>query len=352
MDEKDMETKALRGVNLAGWLRLESWVTPDLFADSGALEEDSLVRALEPKVYAELVKEHRESFITLADFERLAARGLNAVRIEVPWYVFGGRGPATSGRIGCIEHVDAALDWAGQTDVKVLLAVIPDTEFVSLVADASSNSPVTARRREEHLRVISSLAKRYRDNEAFLGIELGDEIKARKRKFLTYTEGIPLHVIRNYYREGYEAVRRVAGTRPVVVIPDAGEPGAWKNFMAHDRYENVWLDIHPYRIVNDETTAAPTSTRVVMGRIREGLTQAKRSKLPVMAGKWSASLPLADSSLTPEGRRALERLFTSQQLAAYEGCKAWFFHTWKTATRLSGWDARIALSSFERSLLS
>ena len=42
----------------------------------------------------------------------------------------------------------------------------------------------------------------------------------------------------------------------------------------------------------------------------------------------------------------------SQQLAAYEDCKAWFFHTWKTATRLSGWDARIALSSFERSLLS
>ena len=33
-----MAQRALHGVNLTGWLTLEAWVTPTLFADSGALD--------------------------------------------------------------------------------------------------------------------------------------------------------------------------------------------------------------------------------------------------------------------------------------------------------------------------
>ena len=55
--------------------------------------------------------------------------------------------------------------------------------------------------------------------------------------------------------------------------------------------------------------------------------------------------------MTAEGRIALERIYVSRQLAAYDGCPAWFFQTWKTAARLSAWDARITLSSFERDML-
>ena len=37
-----MAERALHGVNLTGWLTLEPWGTPELFADSGALEEPDL----------------------------------------------------------------------------------------------------------------------------------------------------------------------------------------------------------------------------------------------------------------------------------------------------------------------
>ena len=37
-----MASNTLHGVNLTGWLTLESWVTPELFAEAGALDEEQL----------------------------------------------------------------------------------------------------------------------------------------------------------------------------------------------------------------------------------------------------------------------------------------------------------------------
>ena len=42
----------------------------------------------------------------------------------------------------------------------------------------------------------------------------------------------------------------------------------------------------------------------------------------------------------------------SEQLAIFKECPAWFFNTWKTEGHLTGWDARVALSSFERAMLA
>ena len=79
-----MLLRAFHGVNLSGWLTLESWVTPELFADSGALDEPSLIASLGRKRYRQLVERHRDSFMSQADFTQIASRGFNAVRLPVP----------------------------------------------------------------------------------------------------------------------------------------------------------------------------------------------------------------------------------------------------------------------------
>ena len=84
-----MAENALHGVNLTGWLTLEPWVTPELFSGSGALDEPSLITSLGAKGYREVVRRHRARFLTKDDFSRIASRGFNAVRLPVPWYVFG-----------------------------------------------------------------------------------------------------------------------------------------------------------------------------------------------------------------------------------------------------------------------
>ena len=70
-----------------------------------------------------------------------------------------------------------------------------------------------------------------------------------------------------------------------------------------------------------------------------------------MVGTWCSALPGLDSAMTPEGHIAQERIYMSDQLDLYRACDAWFFQTWKTQGRLSGWDARHAFSSFERRMI-
>ena len=346
-----MGSHSLHGVNLTGWLTLESWVTPELFAEAGALDEHALVIALGERRYGDFVRAHRESFVTREDFVKIAARGFNAVRLPVPWYVYGEQGPEPGPYVGCIEHVDQALDWAEELGLKVVfvLAMNPGAPHAGDgMAPDNADCHVP---RERILDVVYALAKRYALRAGFFGLELADDAVPQVRRGLTLTDGVPIHRLRNYYREAYELVRNAAGDDPVVIMPDGGVPGGWGRFMAQRHYVNVWLDCHLDRPVERVDVSGPSGVRRLVAAHARHLREARRSGMPVMAGKWSSSLPIADSQMTPEGRIALERVYTSEQLGTYEKCPAWFFNTWKTSGMLAGWDARVALATFERGMI-
>lgn len=340
--------RTLHGVNLTGWLSLESWVTPEMFAGTGSLGERGLVETLGRELYHDLVNEHRATFITEDDFELIAKRGFNAVRIPVPWYVFGEQGPEPGPYVGCTKEVDRALEWAERHGIAVLLVL-----NVSPGARGEEDILSSAGRghREELLDVLSALARRYTNDSALFGIEVAYEPVAQKRQGFSISDGVPLHVLRNFYRDAYDAVRAGGGERPCVVIPDAGVPLAWRSFMARRRYRNVWLDCHLYHYTDHVDATGPAGAAALVARSKDSLVKASKSGFPVMIGAWSAALPFADSLMTPEGRIALERVYCAEQIAAFEGSPAWFFQTWKTNGHLSGWDSRVSLSSFERSML-
>lgn len=338
----------LHGVNLSGWLVLETWVTPSLFSGSGAFDEASLANAVEPARYTEMLRSHRDSFITEQDFARLAARGFDTVRLPVPWFVFGESGPMPGPAAGCIEYVDRAFDWAEAAGVDVVLDI-------AAAPGADPSNPQTFFGDTETFRtvmldVLTGLCARYSDRENFRGIEPVDTVIGKHRRGFSIVEGVPLHSLRNFYRDAYEAVRASAGMRPTVILHDAGVPGAWRGFMAPSRYDNVCLDCHLYHYSESMNASGPSGVRRLVEQSEAYLAQASRGGLPVMVGEWSAALPLADAGMTPEGRIALERVYTSGQLAAFGKTSGWFFQTWKTEGRLSSWDARIALSSFERGM--
>ncbi len=346
-----MLLRAFHGVNLAGWLTLESWVTPELFADSGALDEPTLILSLGQERYRNLVERHRDSFLSQADFTQIASRGFNAVRLPVPWYCFGRRGPQPGPYVGCISHVDDAFDWAEEVGLGVLvvLAVSPGTpgDGAGLVRDQVDFKEY----REDLLDVMAALCKRYGTRMGFLGIEVADDPVTQVRKGFTLTDGVPMHSLRNYYRDAYDTVRTYAGEDALVVLPDAGRPKDWRKFMAQDTYHNVWLDCHLFHHTDHVDAAGPSAVRTLVDRSRRYLDRAERSGLPTMVGKWSASLPYADTMMTPEGQIALARVYVSEQLSAFSNCPGWFFQTWKTSGRLVGWDARVALATFERRML-
>ena len=346
-----MGNHPLHGVNLTGWLTLESWVTPELFAQAGALDEWALAATLGAQRYAELVRAHRAEFVTREDFVKIAARGFNAVRLPVPWYVFGEQGPAPGPYVGCIEYVDQALEWAEEIGLKVVFALAinpgaPHHDSGTAPDLADCHVP-----RREVLNVIYMLAKRYASRVGFFGFEPADDAVPQVRRGLMVTDGVPLHRLRNYYREAYELVRAAAGEDPVFILPDGGVPSGWGRFMAQRHYVNVWLDCHLDRPSVRMDVSGPSGVRRLVSAHERHVADARRSRMPVMVGKWSASLPIADSQMTPEGRIALERVYTSEQIGSFEKCPAWFFNTWKTSGMLAGWDARVALATFERGMI-
>ncbi|MBR3234715.1 MAG: cellulase family glycosylhydrolase [Atopobiaceae bacterium] len=346
-----MLLRAFHGVNLAGWLTLEPWVTPELFADSGALDEPTLISSLGATRYRKLVDKHRKEFMSQADFTQIAARGFNAVRLSVPWYVFGHRGPEPGPYVGCIKHVDHAFDWAEEVGLNVLLAlaVSPGSAYdnAALVRDQVNFSEYRA----DLLNVLGALSQRYASRIGLLGIEVADDPRTQEREWFSLSDGIPLHSLRNYYRDAYDVIRANAGQEALVVLPDAGRPKAWRGFMAQDSYHNVWLDCHLFHHTDHVDASGPSAVRSLVDKSRRYLAKAEKSGLPTMVGKWSASLPYADSMMTPEGRIALARVYVSEQVSAFASCPGWFFQTWKTSGRLVGWDARVALATFERRML-
>ena len=346
-----MASNTLHGVNLTGWLTLESWVTPELFAEAGALDEESLASTLGPRRYRDYVRNHRATFVTRDDFARIAARGFNAVRLPVPWYVYGEEGPEPGPYQGCIELVDEALEWAEEIGLHTVFALAINPGAPHADNGTSPDNADCHVTRDEVLEVVFALAKRYAHRVGFYGIELADAPVVQVRHGLVLTDGVPVHRLRNYYREAYELVRSAAGEDVVVIMPDGGVPGGWGRFMAQRHYKNVWLDCHLDRPSVRMDVSGPSGVRRLVSAHERHVADARRSRMPVMVGKWSSSLPVADSQMTPEGRIALERVYTSEQLRTYEKCPAWFFNTWKTSGMLAGWDARVALATFERGMI-
>ena len=72
---QEAPARPLHGVNLSGWLVLEPWVTPSLFAGTGAFTELELAGSIEPGRYRDMIERHRETFVDERDFARIAARG-------------------------------------------------------------------------------------------------------------------------------------------------------------------------------------------------------------------------------------------------------------------------------------
>jgi len=100
-----MEEK-IKGVNLGAWLVLEKWMTPRLFDRTPSDDEYYLAHDVDPAVYEEKIKTHRETFITEGDFVKIAAAGFDVVRIPVPYFIIGDREPF----IGCLDELDRAFN--------------------------------------------------------------------------------------------------------------------------------------------------------------------------------------------------------------------------------------------------
>lgn len=80
----------IRGVNLGGWLSIEPFITPSLFAaykpSQGVVDEYTLCAELGPTRAAQVLERHYARFVTEQTFREIQAAGLDHVRIPFSYW--------------------------------------------------------------------------------------------------------------------------------------------------------------------------------------------------------------------------------------------------------------------------
>jgi glucan 1,3-beta-glucosidase len=316
----DSMSSKLRGVNLGAWLVLEKWMTPDTYRGTDAVDEYNLCLALGDQAKGRL-DEHRETFITAADFRWIKQCGLNAVRLPVGYWALEAPKPY----VECSRFIDFALDQCQQNNLKLLLDLhgAPGSQngWDHSGRAGPMNWPKDPQNIKETLRVLESFAQKYGSHPALYGIELLNEPRY----------DMPLDILRQFYQDGYGSVRKYLNPDVAVVIHDSFRPLSWENFMQQPEFSNVILDTHLYQCFDEEAKSRSALEQLAFALNRkDSLDKMQHQELPAIVGEWSLSLPhQAMSGLSSLQMESVTRGYADAQLLNYEGTRGWFFWSYK-----------------------
>ncbi len=319
--------RTIRGVNLGGWLLLEKWISPSLFDGMKAPDEYSF--GAETGGAARLRK-HRENYITDADFAWIAARGLDAVRLPVGYWIL----ESDQSYIAAPDILDRAFQSAKAHNLGVFLDLHGAPGSQNGRDHGGRNGPMEWASKPENiaktLDVLESFAQKYGEHPNLIGIGTLNEPDYKT----------PMPLVQEFSQAAVERIRKHTKPEIAVVIHDAFRPYEWADFAAAQG-ENVILDAHLYQCYSADDKARSFAQHIEKAAIgRQSLLGKMQKQLPAIVGEWSLCLrgPGVDGASafqTDTGRRA----YAAAQLLSYEDTRGWFFWTYQTESR-PDWSLR------------
>lgn len=351
--------KQIKGVNLGNWLVLEKWMNPAMFAGTECEDETWLCRTLAQDIKTDRYHQHRSTYITERDFAYIADKGLNTVRIPVPYFIFGDVEPF----IGCVEYLDKAFNWAEKYKLQILidLHTAPgsqngfDNGGLCGVCKWSKDPQGV----EFVLTVLERLAERYGKREGLWGIEiLNEPISEELWKLADIPNrykpvdpeeaegsgGVPSDFLRSFYVEAYHRMRTFLPEEKVVVFHDGFRLREWKDFMREEEFVNVVLDTHLYLMVAD-MLGCDNKLEAYIEYIEKHFAadvEEMQQYFPVIVGEWclfNSTEGLLEMSM--EERKELYLQIAEAQLKAWEKGQGWFYWSYKLlldTVNVKGWE--------------
>lgn len=370
----------IKGVNLGNWLVLEKWMNPAMFEGTTADDEYYLPRQLSKDVYEERIRMHRSEYITERDFAIIKGYGMNAVRIPVPYFIFGDCPPF----IGCAEQLDKAFHWAGRYGLQILI----DLHTVPGSQNGFDNGGISGvckwAQNEENvkftLHVLEKISERYGKREELLGIQpvnepltekAWDEYNVMERykpadpEMAKGSGPVPLEFLKEFYKKAYERVRKYMPEDKLFVIHDGFDLKAWKGFMSEEHYKNVVLDTHLY-LMNAESEGCEQTIDAYVEYTKKHFAKdiaEMEEYMPVICGEWSlfnsygcgvdtqgglspvTGLNICADAFSEERKSETYGTLARAQLKAWEKGSGYFFWTYKLLLdtvndpEWNGWDS-------------
>lgn len=323
--EQGGQREFLYGVNLGGWLVLERWMTPSLFAGTDAQDEYSFMQT--PGAVAKL-RQHQKNFIREEDWRWMRDNGVNAVRIPVGYWIFEGDGPYKS----CIGRLDWAVRMAAKYDIKLLICLH--------AAPGSQNGYDHSGRRgqadwfrsqayqRQTIDCLQRLAKRYQGQSAVWGLELLNEPR----------RGLLQQTLRRFYRQAYQAVVAASSPGLRVVFHDAFSPRYMSGVLREYRSHPVVMDHHWYHFFIARPLQRFVPFRAYYWYLRQVKAPMLRSLAraqSVIIGEWNGII--GGEKLNRYPRQLHNQIVAEhlrQQLELYQRTTdGWFYWSYKTDDR-------------------
>lgn len=320
-------TTKVRGVNLGGWLVLEPWITPSIFQAQDGTVVDEYTLGQKVSNASSILKLHWDTWVTLADFQKIAGAGFNTVRIPIGYWAFKKfNDPYIQ---GAAPYLDKAIGWARQTGLKVYIDLhgAPGSQNGfdnSGQRILTPNTPkwTTGDTVNETLAVIQLIANKYATasyQDVVVAIQLLNEPLASKLPGGT-------NAVIQYYNDAYGDVRVISDTP--VILHDAFQNGTfWNGVLTAPGSQNVIIDTHQYQVFSTaELQRTPQQHREFV--CSNAGTYSANVDHYVIVGEWSAAMTDCAAALNGYGVGA--KYDGNQPGAPYIGscAKINFIDTW------------------------
>lgn len=292
-------SRALRGINLGGWLVTERWMTPSIYDGVRGDGELVLMEELGDAEAGRRIQAHRDTFITVSDLRLIKQSGFDFIRLPVGYWCFERVDGVTDGE----RYIDMAFAWAEQSGLKVVL------DFHGLQGSqngydhsgrAGRVKLYRARNVTESLRTLAYMCDKYGHYRSLLAIELINEPKIH----------ICLRRLLYYYDHAYRTAAQRIAPDIKIIVSDALQPVRVARALSQRRYdERLVLDVHLYQLFNKHYQDFSPAERIeYVQRDWKRLLRQIEQYVPVMVGEWSAALP---------GRPGVDRETMDKDIARY-----------------------------------
>jgi hypothetical protein len=320
-----------RGVNLGGWLVLESWMYPDWWKTTGVpvwLGEWQFCETLGKDRARELLETHWDTWVTRKELEDLKSAGITHLRVPIGYWILGEPylKPDEPYVPGGFKYLLRLLKWCKELG---LLAIIDlhgapgaqngndNSGYSGGNAAIKWNQPENLQRTNDVLVYLAKNLTAVNNTEDYKGSVLG--LCLLNEPWTTTVGGpITLEEVASWAQTAVDAVL-AAGWKGHIWFPDGFNPTSpvWQGKFKPPQYQNVYADAHIYMLFDPalkEMNAAEQAARKC-SYDRPNLEQVDIA-CGTVVGEWSMDYPKYPAyPPSPQDLADLQKAFVAQAQA-------------------------------------
>ncbi|KAG8965808.1 Glucan 1,3-beta-glucosidase 3 [Tulasnella sp. 419] len=333
--------RKMRGVNLGSWFSLEPWIVKEPYRCAVGVKASDLDVAKGMNAQ-ETLEEHWDTWIQEEDWEWLAARGINTVRIPIGYFHLSGpcgtnvlEGTDYDGfgdvYSSAYSYLKRGIEAAGKHGIGVLVdlhaaAGGQNRDSHCGTSTGQINFWSSEKNQKATLVALQYLVKHLSKYPNVVGLELLNEPANNDQ-------------IQSWYETTIQSLRTAHPNFPLY-ISDAWDLPWYAKFVG-ERSDFVVVDHHLYRSFTEDDHQKSGDEHAAILKsdtlpFMKAMSDIARGNLIV--GEWSAALHPSSLRSNEAGEQDRQRrVFVRAQLDLFEAtCAGWFFWTYKLKT---GWNA-------------